>query len=58
MILESRHDHHQLLLDELKYNKSNSSLPNMLGRSKESKENDYLAWVSEVEAVEYVLMLS
>ena len=62
-ILESRHDHHQLLLDESKYKKSNSlnsfgSSEYVREREREQRERLEHLGLSEVEAVEYVLMLS
>jgi hypothetical protein len=60
MILKSRHDHHQLLLDESKYNKSNSFDSSKYARERQREQREQLSrlGLSEVEVVEYVLMLS
>ena len=59
-ILESRHDHHQLLLDESRYDKSHTSNFSEYVREREREQRERLEHLglSEVEAVEYVLMLS
>ena len=59
-ILESRHDHHQLLLEESRYNKSCTSNVSEYAREREREQRERLdhLGLSEVEAVEYVLMLS
>ena len=59
-ILESRHDHHQLLLEESRYNKSHTSNFSEYAREREREQRERLEHLglSEVEAVEYVLMLS
>jgi hypothetical protein len=58
-ILESRHDHHQLLLEESRY-KSHASNSSEYAREREMEQRERLEHLglSEVEAVEYVLMLS
>ena len=58
-ILESRHDH-QLLLDQSKYKKSNSFGSSEYARERQREQREQLDYLglSEVEAVEYVLMLS
>ena len=58
-ILESRHDHHQLLLEESRYDKSHTSnFFEYRERKREQRERLENLGLSEVEAVEYVLMLS
>jgi hypothetical protein len=59
-ILESRHDHHQLLLEESRYNKSHTSNFSEYAREREREQRERLEHLglSEIEAVEYVLMLS
>lgn len=59
-ILESQHDHHQLLLDESKYKKHLASNSSEYARQREREQREGLEHLglSEVEAVEYVLMLS
>ena len=55
-ILESRHDHHQLLLEESRYKSHTSEYARE--REREQRERLEHLGLSEVEAVEYVLMLS
>lgn len=59
-ILESRHDHHQLLLEESRYKKSHTSNFSEYAKEREREQRERLEHLglSEVEAVEYVLMLS
>ena len=57
-ILESQHDHRQLLLDESKYKKSHPNSSYAREREREQREQLEHLGLSEVEAVEYVLMLS
>lgn len=59
-ILESRHDHHQLLLEESRFNNSRTSNVSEYAREREREQRERLEHLglSEVEAVEYVLMLS
>ena len=58
--MESRHDHHQLLFEESKYIKSHASNFSEYAKEREREQRERLEHLglSEVEAVEYVLMLS